>query len=102
MSDHIALPGLKALSAIGAAGMSQGSDTTIRATTLIYYTPLFDLTWPNIASFAAAAYSLCLVFEWFWKKFWRPLFLRKGWLPWLIKADVFEFGIDGKPAAVRG
>lgn len=33
-----------------------------------------------IAATFAAIYSLCLLTEWWWKKFWRPLFVRFGWV----------------------
>lgn len=44
-------------------------------------------TWSDVASFAqalaalaAAFLSVLLISEWFWKKLWRPLFERKGWI----------------------
>lgn len=44
-------------------------------------------SWADIASaaqtFAAIAaliYSALLIGEWFWRKFWRPLFERHGWI----------------------
>jgi hypothetical protein len=86
MDDRISMPAAKAVTAIGAAVTSQVSDTVI-TTSASLKVALLDFTWPNIASFAAAIYSLCLVTEWFWKKVWRPLCLRKGWLPWLVKPD---------------
>lgn len=33
-----------------------------------------------VASFLAAIYTFCLVSEWFWKKLWRPLLVRFGWM----------------------
>lgn len=43
--------------------------------------------WADAASFAAALagfmaafYSVLLIGEWFWKKFWRPFFVARGWL----------------------
>lgn len=39
----------------------------------------FD-SWTDLAALLAALYSLCLLCEWFWKKFWRPLLERMGWI----------------------
>lgn len=36
--------------------------------------------WSDIAAMFAALYTLLLIMEWFWKKFWRPAFERIGWL----------------------
>lgn len=38
------------------------------------------IPWGTIASMAAAAYTLLLITEWFWKKLWRPFFESRGWL----------------------
>ena len=35
-------------------------------------------SWSEFAAFLAACYSLILICEWFWKKFWRPLLERHG------------------------
>jgi len=32
-----------------------------------------------LAGFIAAFYSLLLVGEWFWKRLWKPLFIRMEW-----------------------
>jgi hypothetical protein len=37
-------------------------------------------SWAEAASFVAFFYTLLLIFEWFWKKFWRPIFERRGWV----------------------
>ena len=34
----------------------------------------------TIASILAACYTLLLITEWFWVKFWRPIFEHKGWI----------------------
>lgn len=44
------------------------------------FADLFVLTWPNIAAAAAALFSLSMLCEWWWKKFWRPVLERFGWL----------------------
>ena len=32
-----------------------------------------------LAGFIAAFYSMLLVTEWFWKRLWKPLFMRLEW-----------------------
>ena len=51
------------------------------ATDVIQYThPMLELTWQNAAAFTATMVSLCVLADWFWKRVWRPLFERKGWI----------------------
>ena len=46
---------------------------------------LFAITsWADFASVLAAMYSLLLISEWFWKKLWRPMLVRMGYLPALV------------------
>ncbi len=35
-------------------------------------------SWSDFAAFLAAVYSLLLISEWFWKRFWRPMLERQG------------------------
>lgn len=35
-------------------------------------------SWSELAAFAALLYTGCLLAEWWWKKFWRPLLERYG------------------------
>lgn len=58
MDDQIKHPWLKAITAL-AAGFGVSS-------------------WSDFAAFVAAVYTLVLMAEWFWKKFWRPLLERHG------------------------
>lgn len=37
-------------------------------------------TWADAAAAAACIYSLLLIGEWFWKKVWRPMLVRRGYL----------------------
>lgn len=39
------------------------------------------LKWSELAAFLAASYTFLLLSEWWWKKLWRPLAERKGWIP---------------------
>jgi hypothetical protein len=71
MHDDHSFPVLKWLSAIGAAGLSRWHD----------FWAFFGVTsWTEAAAMSATIYSLILIAEWWWKKFWRPLFERLGWL----------------------
>lgn len=38
------------------------------------------IPWGTIASLVAALYTMLLISEWFWKKLWRPLLERRGWI----------------------
>lgn len=37
-------------------------------------------SWADAAAAAAFFYSCLLITEWFWKKFWRDIFARRGWI----------------------
>lgn len=37
------------------------------------------LTWGEIASMLAAAYTVLLIIDWWWKRFGKALFIRFGW-----------------------
>lgn len=38
------------------------------------------MSWGERASMVAFGYTCLLIFEWFWKMFWKPLFIRWGWI----------------------
>jgi O-antigen/teichoic acid export membrane protein len=38
-------------------------------------------SWAEFAAFLGALYTMVLLTEWFWKKMWRPLLVRLGYLP---------------------
>ena len=42
--------------------------------------PLFQLTWQNLSAFAATMVSVCVLFDWWRKRIWRPFAERRGWL----------------------
>lgn len=77
-SKDISMPLAKASAAIASATGAQALDGAARTGSFI--ADLLVPTWPNIASALAALFSLCLLSEWFWKKVWRPLFERLGWI----------------------
>lgn len=37
-------------------------------------------SWSELAAFVAFVYTVCLLAEWWVKKFWLPLLRRWGWL----------------------
>lgn len=39
-----------------------------------------SIQWDTVAQVVAVVYTSLLIFEWFWKKLWRPLLERKGYL----------------------
>lgn len=59
------------------------SDQTVAAPAfkiVTAWTAVGITSWADFASFLAAGYTMLLIFEWFWKKFWRPIFERHGWI----------------------
>ncbi len=74
----ISAPAVKAGAAIASAAGAQVVESATKATSA--FADLFVLNWPNIASAAAAIYTLALLVEFCWKKFWRPFFERVGWI----------------------
>lgn len=74
----ISMPALKAGASIAAATGAQIVDSASRTTSI--FADLFVLNWPNIASAAAACYTLALLIEFCWKRFWRPFFERLNWI----------------------
>jgi hypothetical protein len=36
--------------------------------------------WAEASYFVATVLSACYLAEWWWKRMWRPLFVRLGWL----------------------
>jgi hypothetical protein len=35
----------------------------------------------DLAQLAALFYTSLLIFDWFWRRFWRPFLVRRGWWP---------------------
>lgn len=85
MADNSAIltPAAKAGAAIGSAAVvnvERIGDVITGAAQVVSVHPLLQMTWPNIAAAAAAMFSLSMLLDWWWRKFWRPLFERIGWL----------------------
>jgi hypothetical protein len=79
MADtQISNPIAKAVASVGAATGAQVVESVQSATSI--FSDLFVLNWANIASALAALYVLSQLCEWWWRKFWRPIFERKGWV----------------------
>lgn len=79
-STDVQMPIAKAATAIGTATVAKAEEIKNATDHASMVAELFTLTWSNIAAALAAAYTLSMLFEFWWKKFWRPLFERKGWI----------------------
>ena len=76
--SEINMPIAKSAAAIATATGAQIVDTGTQAASAL--SGLFTLTWPNLAAMAAFLYSVALLTEFCWKKFWRPAMERFGWI----------------------
>lgn len=85
-NNDISMPIAKASSAIAAAAAAKTELVEQIATTATatandpVLTAILALPWATIAQIGAALYSGLLITEWFWKKLWRPLLEKRGWL----------------------
>lgn len=85
-NTDIHMPIAKASTAIAAATaakspvVEQITATAAHSASDPVVTAILALPWSTIAQIGAAMYSGLLIAEWFWKKFWRPLLERQGWL----------------------
>ena len=83
---EISMPAAKAVSAITvtAAAHTDAPNAIAQAATVNASWATFvwvnSISWDTVAQVAAVVYTSLLITEWFWKKLWRPLFERKGWL----------------------
>lgn len=77
---EIQMPVIKAATAIGTAAVAKAEEAKSVTDHAMMAADLFTLSWSNIAAALAAAYTLSMLFEFWWKKFWRPFFERKGWI----------------------
>lgn len=77
-SSPVQAPVAKAATAIATATGAQVIDSVEKGASI--FADLLTLTWPNLAAAAACAYSLALLTEFCWRRFWRPFFERIGWL----------------------
>lgn len=75
---QISMPLAKASASIAAAVGAQVVDTGPKAASA--FADLLTLTWPNLAAFAAFLYTVAMLIEFCWKKFWRPVLERWGWI----------------------
>lgn len=41
---------------------------------------LAGMSWGEIASMLAAGYTVLLIVDWFWKRIFKPVCVRKGWI----------------------
>lgn len=80
---QIEAPVTKAAVSLGAgAGSSVGTQLVQAAG----FWPSTAAEWmATIASAAACLYSLHLLWDFYWKKFWKPFLKKRGWVPWLVR-----------------
>jgi hypothetical protein len=57
-----------------------------KAASAISFSFLAITSWSDVAAILAALYTLTLMAEWWWKKFWKPFAIKRGW----IKAQAAE------------
>jgi len=52
-----------------------------------------------ISTLLAALYTMLLVFDWFWRRFWRPFLVSRGWWnprsPYLADSGNVPLDISG-------
>lgn len=75
----VAFPVAKAASGIG-AGVGSSILSTAMQNPQSFFPTDYGGWAAAIASTAAAFYTLHLLGEWWWKKFWRGFFERRGWI----------------------
>lgn len=84
--SEISMPVVKATSAIAAAGAAKAdvADQLVQHATAgasaATWNAINAVPWGTIASIVAVLYTTLLIAEWFWKKLWRPLLERRGWI----------------------
>ncbi len=74
----ISSPVVKVTASIASATGAQILDAGNQAATP--FADLFVLSWPNIAAMLAALYTACMLVEFCWRKFWRPMLEDFGWI----------------------
>lgn len=85
-STDISMPVIKAGTAITAAVVAKADvaeSVALAVTQNVSYDMWFfvnSVPWSNIASFVAVLYTVLLLCEWWWKKLWRPMAERWGWI----------------------
>jgi hypothetical protein len=73
-TPDIQAPGFKAITSIGAGA---GSSMLAMSQQAASFLPKDLSGWLSVAaSTAALAYSLCLLWEWWWKRVWGPMWRR--------------------------
>lgn len=77
---EVQLPAAKLAASVGTAAVAKAEELKTASEAGIAALDLFTPTWSNIAAALAAAYTLSMLLEFWWKKFWRPLAVRRGWI----------------------
>lgn len=75
LNNVVQYPIHKAVTALGAGGGAVGVHQMLDR--ISQFLPHDLAGWMAVlASFLASFYSFCILSEWWWKKFWKPLFKR--------------------------
>lgn len=76
----VSMPVAKAGVSIGTAAVAKAEDIKNAAEHAYLAADMFTMSWSNLAAGLAALYTLSMLLEFWWKKFWRPVFERRGWI----------------------
>ena len=78
MNTEVQAPVMKSVTALGAGAGTTATTYTQQAQSFL---PQDLAGWLAVgASLVALCYTLTLWLEWWWKKFWKPLLVSKGWI----------------------
>lgn len=90
MSNEINHQVAKAIGATASAGAGAGAMVAEKTAEAAFAFP-----WAETAAALGALYSLTVLAEWWWKRLWRPLLIRKGW--WSPRSPYFRADSDAVP-----
>ncbi len=77
---EIQMPVAKLATSVGTTAVVKAEDIKNATEATFMAADLFTLSWSNIAAALAAIYTFSMLIEFWWKKFWRPLAERRGWI----------------------
>lgn len=77
---EVQMPLAKLATSVGTTAVVKAEDIKNASEQAFFAADLLTLSWSNIAAALAAIYTLSMLFEFWWKKFWRPFAERRGWI----------------------
>ena len=79
MNADIQAPVMKSVTALATTGGTAGYATMQGH--IQNFLPVDAIGWVTLLGASLGVlYSLCLLTEWWWKKVWKPLLVRYGWI----------------------